>query len=87
MHRPVLIVCCAEYERRSSSSVGRTLSRGQSFITACAVKSEADADDEQREHAEDGLLLPAHVVFLLDELGHGQLVRKLEDEFAPVRSF
>ena len=33
------------------------------------------------------VLLPAHVVFLLDELGHGQLVRKLEDEFAPVRSF
>ena len=47
------------------------------------MKSEADADDEQREHAEDGPFLPAHVVFLLDELGHGQLVRKLEDEIAP----
>ena len=47
----------------------------------------ADADDEEREHDESSSLLPAHVVLLLDELGHGQLVRKLEDEFAPVRSF
>ena len=39
-HRPVLIVCCAEYERRSSSSVDRTLSREQSYIPAHAVKSE-----------------------------------------------
>ena len=51
------------------------------------MKSEADADDEQREHAEDGLfILLADVVFLLDELGPGQLMRKLEDEFAPARS-
>ena len=41
VHRPVLIVCCAEYERRSSSSVDRTLSREQSFIPAHAVKSES----------------------------------------------
>ena len=40
-HRPVLIVCCAEYERQSSSSVGRTMSREQSFIPAHAVKSES----------------------------------------------
>ena len=51
------------------------------------MKSEADADDEQREHAESSTLLPVKVSFLLDELGHGQLVRKLEDEFAPARSF
>ena len=40
-HRPVLIVCCAEYERRSSSSVDRTLRREQAFIPAHAVKSES----------------------------------------------
>ena len=47
----------------------------------------AGARDEQREHAETAPLLPADVAFLLDDLVHGQLVRKLEDEFAPVRSF
>ena len=47
----------------------------------------AGADDERRKHAESSTLLPAHVVFLLDELGHGQLLRRLEDEFASVRSF
>ena len=47
----------------------------------------ADADDEEREHPQNGLLLPADVAFLLHDLVHGQLVRKLEDEFAPVRSF
>ena len=41
MHRPVLIVWCAEYERQSSSSVDRTLSREQAFIPAQAVKSES----------------------------------------------
>ena len=51
------------------------------------MKSEAGADDEQREHAESSTLLPAQVVLLLDELGHGQLLRKLEDEFASARSF
>ena len=43
----------------------------------------ADADDEEREHDESSSLLPAHVVLLLDELGHGQLVRKLEKRKRP----
>jgi hypothetical protein len=47
----------------------------------------AGANDARRENAKSALLLPAHVVFLLDDLGHGQLVRKLEDEFASARSF
>ena len=46
----------------------------------------ADADDEEREHDESSSLLPAHVALLLDELGHGQLVRKLEEDNSPVRS-
>ena len=47
----------------------------------------AGADDERREHGESSTLLPANVVLLLDELGHGQLLRRLEDEFASARSF
>ena len=39
----------------------------------------AGADDERRKHAESSTLLPVKVSFLLDELGHGQLVRKLEE--------
>ena len=40
-----------------------------------------------REHGESSTLLPANVAFLLDYLGHGQPMRKMEDDFASVRSF
>ena len=47
----------------------------------------AVASDARREHAERASLLLADVAFLLDDLGHGPLVRMLEDEFATARSF
>ena len=47
----------------------------------------AGADDAQHGHPQNGLLLRADVAFLRHDRVHGQLVRKLEDEFAPVRSF
>ncbi len=39
--RLLLLVCCAEYERQSSSSVDQTLNREHIFIPAHAVKSES----------------------------------------------
>ena len=83
----MLIVCCAEYERRSSSSVDRTLSREQSYIPAHAVKSEGWCRRCATRTPQNGLLLPADVAFLLHDLVHGQLVRKLEEDNSQVRSF
>ena len=75
------------YERRSSSSVDRTLRREQSFIPAHAVKSEGWCRRCVKRTRRNGLLLPANMAFLLDDLGHGQPMRKMEDEFVSVRSF